>query len=278
MSGIPNHNSFFSSDTKGSFLSQFLKKELLQKKIKVFSIHLLLSTLLISSFFLFAMYYWFPHSSLELSGIKDVLLIILLADLVLGPALTFLVFNPIKKSLKFDLSVILVLQFSMFIYGAYTVYIAHPVYITFTIDRFTLVSARDASPLNAEFDEYKIPKYAKAVYAYVESPKTIEERNELLFNSVKGGLDLDAYSQYYLPYEKNIEKIISKGWDSEKIFSTNKLKEELSSFMKDNKLEQDDVVFLPAQGKAKFMTYVVDKKTAKPIGVFDIDPWASQEK
>lgn len=278
MNGFTHLNSVISTDVKGSFFSQFFNKELLQKKIKAFSVHLLLSTLLISSFFLFAIYQWFPNSSLELSGIKDILFIIIGADLVLGPALTFLVFNPIKKSLKFDLSAIIVLQLSMFIYGAYTVYIAHPVYITFTIDRFTLVSARDANPGNAKFDEYKIPKTSKAVYAYVESPKTIEERNELLFNSIKGGLDLDALSEYYLPYNENIKNIISKEWSVDKVFTTSGQKEQLSSFLQKRNISLNDIAFLPAQGKAKFMTYVVDRKTAKPIEVFDIDPWASQEK
>jgi len=276
MNGIAK--SIISMDVKGSFISQFLNKELLHKKIKAFSIHLVLSTLLISSFFLFAIYQWFPNSSLELSGIKDVLFIIIGADLVLGPVLTFMVFNPAKKSLKFDLVAIIILQLSMFIYGAYTVYIAHPVYITFTIDRFTLVSARDAKPDNAKFEEYKIPKYSKAVYAYVESPKTPEERNKLLFSSIKGGLDLDAFSEYYLPFNDNIKNIISKGWLVDNIFTTNEQKEELSKFLKDNNINQENIIFLPAQGKAKFMTFVVDKKTAKPIKVFDIDPWASQEK
>ncbi len=271
-----NFNLFFSSDVKGSFFSQFLNKELLKKKIKAFSIHLLLSIVLISSFFAFAILHWFPNNSLELSGIKDVLYIIIAADLLLGPVLTFLVFNPAKKSLKFDLSAIIVLQLSMFIFGIYTVYIAHPVYITFTVDRFTLVSARDASPDKAKFDEYKIPKYSKAMYAYVESPKDMEERNELLFSSALGGLDLDALSQYYLPYDENINKIISRGWDVDKVFVTTEQKNQLSSFLKENKIQLNDVVFLPVQGKAKFMTYAIDKETGFPLTVFDIDPWENR--
>lgn len=278
MNGQSSFNAFISTDVKGSFFSQFFNKELLQKKIKAFSIHLVLSTLLISSFFLFAIYQWFPNSTLELSGIKQVLFIIIGADLVLGPALTFLVFNPAKKSLKFDLGAILVLQLSMFIFGVYTVYTAHPVYITFTVDRFTLVSARDASPEKAKFEEYKISKYSKAVYAYVESPKSRKARNDLLFNSVQGGLDLDALSEYYLPFEENISNIISMEWNSEKIFVTAEQQELLHAFLKEKNLTLREIAFLPAQGKAKFMTYAVDKKTAKPIGVFDIDPWASQEK
>lgn len=277
MSGKTIYNSIFSTDIQGSFFSQFLNKELLKKKIKAFSLHLILSTLLISSFFLFAITQWFPNSSLELSGIKNILYIIIGADLILGPALTFLVFNPTKKSLRFDLSAILALQFSMFIFGMYTVYAAHPVYITFNIDRFTLVPARDATPDKAKFDEYKIPKYSKTVYAYVEPPKTIEERNDLLFSSSFGGLDLDALSQYYQPYDKNIKKIISIGLDTDKVFATKKQKQQLSSFLQNSGIKLNDLVFLPVQGKTKFMTYGINKKTGKPVKVFDIDPWENNK-
>lgn len=278
MNEIINNNSFISNDVKGSFLSQFLNKELLQKKIKAFSTHLLLSTLLITAFFLFAILYWFPNSSFELSGIKNILIIILAVDLILGPALTFLVFNPIKKSLKFDLSAIVFLQLLMFCYGIYTVYAAHPVYITFTVDRFTLVSARDASPSNALFDEYKVSKLSRPTFAYVESPNDPNKQQELMFNSIAGGLDLEAYSEYYTPYRKNIHNIIKRGWSANDIFINPAEKKILNQFLKHKELKLNDVTFLPVQGKEKFMTFAVDIKTAIPVHAFDIDPWESNKQ
>jgi len=276
---LPNiNNSFFSNDTKENYFSQFCNKELLLKKTKAASTHLLLSILLIFIFFFFAINYWFPNDILALTGIKEILIMILLIDIIIGPLLTFLVFNPIKKSLKFDLSSILAIQLTMFFYGVYTVYTAHPVYITFTVDRFTLVSARDANPSKALLTEYKVSKLSRPILAYTESPKDTEKQQELLFGSVEGGLDLEAFSEYYQPYKENINKIIKRGWNPDSIFNTAKSKKALSTFLNSNKITLDDVVFIPVEGKSKFMTYGVDKSTANPIHAFDIDPWEALKK
>ena len=277
MNKIITMNSFFISN-KSSFFAQFVSKVLLKRKIKAFSTHLFLSALLISSFFYFAISYWFPMDSLQLTGIKQILMIILVVDLVLGPTLTFLVFNPEKKSLKFDLSAIVVLQLAMFAYGAYTVYQAHPVYITFTVDRFVLVPARDADPTAANYKEYQVSKFAKPVFAYVESPKESKKRNKILFDSVIGGLDLDAHAEYYLPYQTNKDKIINKGLPVDTIFTTKKQEKMLSAFIHKKKLDIKNLVFIPVQGKAKFMLYAIDRTDAKPIGIFDIDPWRDIKK
>ena len=79
-------------------------------------------------------------------------------------------FQPNKKSLKFDLSVIAAIQLSALIYGAYALYQVHPVYITFNVDRFTLVSARDAEPEKAKYDEYKVSKFTTGNLAFAKMP------------------------------------------------------------------------------------------------------------
>ena len=186
--------------------------------------------------------------------------------------LTYIVYKPNKKSLTFDLSVIAAIQLSAFFYGAYTVYQAHPVYITHTIDRFSLVSARDANPERAKFDEYKISKFGLPKLAYAESPKDYEQRNELMMSVVfQGALDLDARPEYYKPYENNIDNIVARSISPELLFNTLKHKEKLKPYLANYK--QEDLAFLPLQGKAQSVVYVLERKSAQPLGVIDIDPW-----
>jgi len=52
----------------------------------------------------------------------------------LGPLLTLAVFDPKKKELKRDLSIILLIQLSALFYGIYTVSVARPAYIVFAVD------------------------------------------------------------------------------------------------------------------------------------------------
>jgi len=60
--------------------------------------------------------------------------LVLIVDVCLGPLLTLAVFDPKKKELKRDLSIILLIQLSALFYGIYTVSVARPAYIVFAVD------------------------------------------------------------------------------------------------------------------------------------------------
>jgi hypothetical protein len=70
---------------------------------------------------------WYPGILSQVDdGWHRALLLIAGVDLVLGPLLTLIVFNPAKKSLKFDLSVIAIAQLAALIAGLYTVHTTRP--------------------------------------------------------------------------------------------------------------------------------------------------------
>ena len=70
--------------------------------------------------------------------------LVMSVDVVLGPVLTFAVFNRAKgvRHLRRDLAVIGVLQTAALAYGLHTVYIVRPVAMVFEVDRFRLVNGR----------------------------------------------------------------------------------------------------------------------------------------
>ena len=115
-------------------------------KLKASLIHLGLSILLVGLVIGSILFFFFPQLLIGITDFKEVATLIITIDLILGPLLTFVVFQPKKKSLTFDLSVIAAIQLTALIYGSYALYQVHPVFVTFNIDRFTLVNARDAQP------------------------------------------------------------------------------------------------------------------------------------
>lgn len=253
------------------------KTGLMKNKFKALFIHLLSSITFISAFMLLIYFLWFPEEVMKLTGISKIFMTLVAIDIIIGPLLTYIVYNPKKKSLKFDLSTIVVLQLAAFSYGAYTIYQAHPVYITYTVDRFSLVSARDANPQAAAFDEYKVSTLGRPVLAYAQSPDDPDKRNELLMSVVmEGALDLDARAEYYKPYNENIEHIIQRSFDPELLFTTSAELEHLNTYLR--KYSLDALAFLPIQGKANSMVYVLEKATGTPLGMIDIDPWEKLSK
>lgn len=110
------------------------------KKLKASLLHFALSLVVIGSFALFASQVWYPSPFLEISGLLAILLILVTVDLILGPLLTFVVYKPNKPRLKLDLTVIAFVQLAALGYGMYTIHQGHPAYVTFAVDRFTLIN------------------------------------------------------------------------------------------------------------------------------------------
>ena len=86
---------------------------------------------------------WYAPPWAQSLGVSSIFLMILGVDLCLGPLLTAVVYKVGKSSLKFDLSVIVLLQLLALGYGLVTVAAARPAYLVFTVDRFDLVQAHE---------------------------------------------------------------------------------------------------------------------------------------
>ncbi len=129
--------------------------------------------------------------------------LVMSVDVVMGPLLTFAVFNKVKGRihLRCDLMVIGVLQTAALIYGLHTVYDVRPIVMALEVDRFRLITAADVNRL----------ELSKAAPAYRElsltgpqligtrAPQAGEERNDALFMGLKG-IDIAQRPQFWQPY------------------------------------------------------------------------------
>ena len=251
---------------------------MLKNKFIASIIHLGLSILLVGLVIGSILFFFFPQLFIGISDFKEIATILITVDLILGPLLTFVVFQPNKKSLKFDLSVIAAIQIAALVYGGYSLFQVHPVYITFNIDRFTIVSAKDAEPEKAKYDEFKVSKLTTAKLAFAKMPNDIEKQNEVTLTAAMGGGDLDQRVEYYEPYNENISQIIAKGLDPQLIFSNAQSDKNIKSFIDKHQDNIDEFVFLPINSAKKEAIIVLDKQTAQPVATINSDPWELSEK
>jgi len=86
---------------------------------------------------------WYPYPYREVSGGRELLLLVVGVDVIVGPLITLLVFNPAKSRRErvLDFSVIGLLQVAALCYGLWTVAVARPVHLVFEINRFRVVHA-----------------------------------------------------------------------------------------------------------------------------------------
>jgi len=246
---------------------------MIKNKFIASGLHLLLSLFLVSIIIGLVIFFWYPLDLIGITNFKDIVLLIISIDLVLGPLLTFVVFNNNKKSLKFDLVVIGAIQIGALAYGIYFLYLDHPVYVTYAKGSFNLVNAKYAKPENAKFKEYQVTKLSTANLAYSEIPTDVIEKNRLLDESMSGGPDLEERVDLYKPYQENLDSIIIDSLDIEDLLSDEKTKYKTGKFLQKHADKLKDYAFLPLEGSVKDAVIVIDKKSDSIITTIDIDPW-----
>lgn len=91
---------------------------------------------------------WYPGHYAAIAGGAALFTLVVGVDVVLGPLLTAVIASPDKSSaeLRRDLVVIVLLQLAGLGYGLYVMAQARPVYVSFEIDRFRVVTAADIDP------------------------------------------------------------------------------------------------------------------------------------
>ncbi len=247
---------------------------MIKSKIKASFFHFLISVLVTGCTLLLMLKVWYPAPFFDILGIAEILLMILAIDIVLGPLLTFIVFKPQKRTLKFDLSIIVLIQLSALLYGLHTVYQAHPLYVVFAIDRFTPINTNEISPEKIKYDALKKSKFSGPTLAYLKKPTNPAEMSRITMEVLSGKPDIDARAEYYLPFEDHLEDVFSKGLDTDALLRKPENQALLKDFTQKHGNTLDDYAFLPLVGKTKDVLWVFNKKTGQPVDVVPISPWS----
>jgi len=219
---------------------------------------------------------WYPPPYSHAVGADQLILLLLGVDVVLGPLLTLVVFKSGKKSLRFDLTVIALLQVCAFLYGMSVVVRARPAFIIGRVDRFVIVSANDLD--DEDFEKATNPQFRSAPWT---GPKVIgaavptdtQLRNEVLFSSTNGK-DLEKFPQYYTDYDAVAPTLLQY---AKPLSDLEKSKPESRSVIADvlarRKLRDEDVVWVPLDARRASMTMLLDRSSGQPLQAIAVDPW-----
>ena len=152
---------------------------------------------------------WYPMPFREISGGRELFLLIVAVDVVIGPVITLAVFDRRKpwRELRRDLAVVGLLQLAALGYGLHTVFEARPVVLALEGSRLRVVRAIDLPPeqlAKAPAELRELPLWGRRVVA--ARPLRVEE----MFEAVQlglAGVDLGMRPDFWLPESATADEI-----------------------------------------------------------------------
>ncbi|MCS4533189.1 TfpX/TfpZ family type IV pilin accessory protein [Neisseria montereyensis] len=246
----------------------------MSKRIRYFLSHLAVSFILAILTTLLVTQVWYPAPLFKAAGLAKIFFMMLSLDVLIGPLFSLLVYKEGKKTLLFDLTVIIFIQFAAFSYGFYSIAEGRPAWIVFNKDRFELIRINEIDNRNIDkaLPEYQTapwsgPKWVKVM----PDSQSIETQNQVLFEEgLSGGMYSIAQSPiFYQPLDIGKENILNK-------------KQPINNLKKFNTATNIDALtvefpladtFMPLKSSGKDMVVLLSNKQPEWYRIVDLNPW-----
>ncbi|HUP91035.1 MAG TPA: hypothetical protein VM074_02215 [Solimonas sp.] len=244
---------------------------LFKAKAKATAIHVTLSLLIFGVLLYLMLVHWFPGIFFALDGGWQGVRIMLFVDVVLGPALTFLVYNPAKtrRALAVDFTFIGVVQLAAMIWGIHAVHSRRPLALVYNAAQFYTVRAEAYEQQHWPLENLRQYGDKAPVMIYAE-PSTPEAAKKSLDRLFKEGLIEAQQPELYRRYDENLPAIFK---DTSKVQEVTKgkpeLEAELQALMQKLGGRAEDYYYYSFAGEYKTAWLVVDKK-GEIVGTVDV--------
>lgn len=249
-------------------------------RLRATAIHLGISLTLAGLAALLVFFVWYPAPYWEISGGRNLFLLVVSVDVIMGPLMTLVVFNRNKpnRELYRDLSVIGLLQLAALAYGLWTVAVARPVHLAFEIDRFRVVHAVDipAELLGKAPAELRQLPLMGPTLLSVRAFKDSKESFDATMAAVQG-LPLSARPDLWQRYEDAKPEILKRARSLAELktrFPARAAEIDRaiqSSFTPSTVTAVTDVGYIPMVGRNTFWTVLIDINTAGIIAFVPVD-------
>ncbi|WP_460997340.1 hypothetical protein [Simiduia litorea] len=242
-------------------------------KLKAALVHLGVTTMIVTLTAWVIFGYWYPEPYSELSGAWGLFGLVLLVEICLGPLMSFVVFNASKsvKELVFDYFVVGFIQLAGLSYGVYSVFLAHPIYVVYAVDRYELVVAADLLESDRLDATQILNLLAGPTVVAVKFPDDVEERTNLLFSAVLGGKDIHLSPEYYVVMDAALVRQRMRPLTQlrDKIQAENRV--DLLAGL--DQSSDGSQAWVPFMNNGLAWTAIVDTSSGIPIRLLDFDPF-----
>ena len=243
----------------------------MNKRIKFFLTHLSISFLIASLVIGLVFFIWYPSPLATAVGVTHIFLMLLVIDVILGPLLGLLVYKEGKKTLKFDLSVIILIQIVALCYGVYSIEQGRPAWLVYNVDRFELVRKNELVDTNIQQaqPQFQKPSWFKPQYVATEFAKDTQQRNDEMFAEVFSGISIAQRPERYVELTQAKHQIQQRALPLVELQQYNPKTGVEKALAKYPKAD----AWLPLKANAVDMAVLVNKESASIIKIVDLRPW-----
>ena len=244
-------------------------------RLRAAGIHLALSLLIAALAALVVFGLWYPAAYGQISGGRQLFVLLVSVDAVMGPLITLAVFDRRKplRTLRRDLVVVALLQLSALAYGLWTVSVARPVHLVFEFDRFRVVHAIEVP------DELIGQEPAGIVALPWTGPTLLAVRpfkngNENFDATMAAlsGIPLSARPDLWQPYEAALPRVLNAARPIEQLKARFPARAaEIDAALAEAGSSADAARYLPLAGRRAFWTVLLDARSGAVLAYLDFD-------
>lgn len=219
---------------------------------------------------------WYPWPFYEVVRGRELFWLVMGVDVVCGPLLTLVLWNPAKprKELVLDLGLVALIQVAALGYGLHTVAEARPVHLAFEVDRLRLVTA---SEIKSE-DLHEAPPHLRTLPWSGPTPIGIRaSRNgDETLRSIElsvAGQEPSVRPGWWQDYELNTHDILKRAKPVQMLLDKYPQHQKLlEKAIHDAGRPQGELVWLPfTSGRVAEWVVFLDGKTAQPLAYAPVD-------
>jgi hypothetical protein len=246
-----------------------------KERMRASGIHLSLSLLVASFAALLVFAVWYPYPYRDLSGGRELFLLVVAVDVVLGPLITLAIFSRRKPwtELRRDLAMVGLIQLSALGYGLWTVALARPVHLVFEVDRFRVVHAVEVPEqlLEHSLPQIKPKPWLGPTMLAVREFRNSREGYDATIAALQG-TPLAVRPDLWQPYGEARDRVLQAAKPVSLLSSRfGSQRAEIDKVLQASGRSPDALAYLPLVGRKSFWTALIDRRTADVVAFLPLD-------
>ncbi|MDH1439712.1 type IV pilin accessory protein [Acinetobacter johnsonii] len=241
------------------------------KRFKFFLNHLFISFLIALLVMGVIFFVWYPLPLAKAVGVIPIFLMMIVINVIIAPLLSLIVYKEGKKTLKADLSIIVILQILALGYGVYSIEGGRPVWVAYNVDRFELVRKNEVITDHIEqaLPQFQDTPWFKPQYVAVKFATDVNQRNDDMFSEVFGGISIAQKPERYVNINQAKSQLQQRAKSLKELNHYNDVQQVNYILSKHPQAN----AFVPLKANAVDMTVLINKEKGEVVKIVDLRPW-----